>query len=81
VRYFRDYLRLWGVYVPYKKGPEIPHLIALLGEDEPVEWTEDMFQQLTKTRRVYLYGLKQRQQSQQIPRINSQEGTNQLLSM
>ena len=61
VRAFRDYLRSQGVYIPYKKGPVIPHLIALLREDEPVQWTEDTFLQLTKTGRVYSYRLKQRQ--------------------
>jgi hypothetical protein len=61
VRSFRDYLRSWGVYVPYKKSPVIPHLIGLLREDEPVEWTEDTFQQLVKTGKIYSYRLKQRQ--------------------
>jgi hypothetical protein len=57
----------------------IPHLIGLLREDEPVEWTEDTFQQLAKTGKVYSYGLKQRQQSQHILRPTGQEGTNQSL--
>jgi hypothetical protein len=41
----------------------ITHLIALLKENKPVEWTEDTFRQLAKTQKINSYRLKQRQQT------------------
>jgi hypothetical protein len=43
IRLLRDHLRSWGVYLPYNDGLVIPHLIALLEEEELVEWTDDIF--------------------------------------
>ena len=77
VRLLRDHLRSWGVYLPYNNGPVIPHLIALLKKEEPVKWTDNIFQQLTKRKKVYSQELKQRETDQQISQPTSQERTNQ----
>jgi hypothetical protein len=43
VRLLRDYLRSWGVYLLYNDGLVILHLIALLKEEELVEWIDNIF--------------------------------------